>query len=24
VATHPQLLRDPAALRPLAQELLRI
>jgi len=23
VATHPQLLRDPAALRPLAQELLR-
>ena len=24
VATHPQLLRDPAALRPLVQELLRI
>jgi triacylglycerol lipase len=24
VATHPQLLRDPAALQPLAQELLRI
>jgi triacylglycerol lipase len=24
VATHPQLLRDPAALRPLARELLRI
>ena len=24
VATHPQLLRDPAALRPLAEELLRI
>lgn len=23
VATHPQLLRDPAALRPLARELLR-
>jgi len=23
VATHPQLLRDPAALRPLAHELLR-
>jgi triacylglycerol lipase len=24
VATHPQLMRDPAALRPLSQELLRI
>jgi triacylglycerol lipase len=24
VATHPQLLRDPAAIKPLAQELLRI